>query len=74
MSNKCFVLVLTRTSVCNIMKMVKGRRSDIMKTEVIRNVAGVVLFYLAVIGGVLLIDMRMDSLPDYQPTNINVAK
>ena len=45
-----------------------------MKTEVLRNVAGVVLFYLALIGGVLLIDMRMDSLPDYQTTNINVAK
>lgn len=45
-----------------------------MKTEVIRNLAGVVLFYLVLIGGVLLIDMRMDSLPDSPSQSINIAK
>ncbi len=39
-----------------------------MKKEVMRNLAGVILFYLALIGSVLLIDMRMDSLPDNGPT------
>lgn len=37
-----------------------------MKNEVIKNVAGVIMFYLVLIAGVLLIDMRMDSLPDSQ--------
>ena len=71
--NKLRPMVLTRTSVCNIMKMVKGRRSEFMKNEVIKNVAGVILFYLAIIAGVLLIDMRMDSLPDSQPS-IQISK
>ena len=44
-----------------------------MKNEVIKNVAGVILFYLAIIAGVLLIDMRMDSLPDSQST-IQISK
>ena len=43
-----------------------------MKTEVIRNVAGVILFYLVLIAGVLLIDMRMDSLPD-SPSSIQIS-
>jgi hypothetical protein len=54
--------------------MVKGRGSEIMKTEIIRNWAGVLLFYLVLIGGVLIIDMRMDSLPDNPTTNIIVSK
>lgn len=37
-----------------------------MKKELIRNLAGVMLFYLVLIAGVLFIDMRMDSLPDNQ--------
>lgn len=45
-----------------------------MKTEVIRNLAGVALFYLVLIGGVLLIDMRMDSLPDSPNQSINITK
>jgi hypothetical protein len=56
------------------MKMVKGRGSENMKTEIIRNWAGVLLFYLVLIGGVLIIDMRMDSLPDNPTTNISVSK
>ena len=43
-----------------------------MKTEVIRNMAGVVLFYLVLVAGVLLIDMRMDSLPD-RPTSTQIS-
>ena len=54
------------------MKMVKGRRSEFMKTEVIRNMAGVVLFYLVLIAGALIIDMRMDSLPD-SPSSIQIS-
>lgn len=45
-----------------------------MKAEIIRNWAGVLLFYLVLIGGVLIIDMRMDSLPDNSTTNINISK
>ena len=45
-----------------------------MKTEIIRNWAGVLLFYLVLIGGVLIIDMGMDSLPDNPTTNISVSK
>jgi hypothetical protein len=53
--------------------MVKGRRSEFMKNEVIKNVAGVILFYIALIAGVLLLDMRMDSLPD-SPSTIQISK
>ena len=44
-----------------------------MKKELIRNLAGVMLFYLVLIAGVLFIDMRMDSLPDSQPS-IQISK
>ncbi len=44
-----------------------------MKKEVMKNMAGVVLFYLVLIAGVLIIDMRMDSLPD-SPSTINISK
>ena len=37
-----------------------------MKKEVMKNMAGIVLFYLVLIAGVLILDMRMDSLPDSQ--------
>ena len=39
-----------------------------MKKELIRNLAGVMIFYLVLIAGVLFIDMRMDSLPDNMTT------
>ena len=44
-----------------------------MKKEVMRNMAGVLLFYLVLIAGVLVIDMRMDSLPD-NPSTIQISK
>ncbi len=44
-----------------------------MKMEVLKNMAGVVLFYLIIVLGVLLIDARMDSLPD-SPNTISVAQ
>ncbi len=44
-----------------------------MKMEVLKNMAGVVLFYLIIVLGVLIIDARMDSLPD-SPNNISVAQ
>ena len=44
-----------------------------MKNEVMKNMAGVVLFYIVLIAGVLIIDMRMDSLPD-NPTTIKISK
>ena len=44
-----------------------------MKKEVMKNMAGVVLFYLVLIAGVLLIDMRMDSLPD-NVTTMQISK
>lgn len=47
-------------------------KNEVMKNQVIRNVAGVILFYLALIAGVLLLDMRMDSLPD-SPTSIQIS-
>lgn len=43
-----------------------------MKNEIIKNVAGVILFYLVLVAGVLLIDMRMDSLPD-SPTSTQIS-
>lgn len=43
-----------------------------MKTEVIENLVGIILFYVVLIGGVLIIDMRMSSLPDYPSSNINM--
>ena len=42
------------------------------KTEVIENLVGIILFYVVLIGGVLIIDMRMSSLPDYPSSSINM--
>ena len=47
-------------------------KNEVMKNQVIKNVAGVILFYLALTAGVLLLDMRMDSLPD-NPTSIQIS-
>lgn len=43
-----------------------------MKKEVMKNMAGIVLFYLVLIAGVLILDMRMDSLPD-SPSTIKIS-
>ena len=47
-------------------------KNEVMKNQVMKNVAGVILFYLELIAGVLLIDMRMDSLPD-SPSSIQIS-
>ena len=49
-------------------------KNEVMKNQVMKNVAGVILFYLVLIAGALIIDMRMDSLPDSPTQSINIAK
>jgi len=68
MSNKCFVYVLTRIIVRNIMSTGKRKeKGEIMKKEMIKNLAGVVLFYLMLTLGVIAINARIEQTQDINP-------
>jgi len=68
MSNKCFVYILTRIIVRNIMSTGKRKeKGEIMKKEMIKNLAGVVLFYLMLTLGVIAINARIEQTQDINP-------
>ena len=68
MSNKCFVYILTRIIVRNIMNTGKRKeKGEIMKKEMIKNLAGVVLFYLMLTLGVIAINARIEQTQDINP-------
>ena len=68
MSNKCFVLVLTRIYVRTIIKTGKRKeKGEIMKKETMQNLAGIVLFYLIIILGVVAINARIEQTQDTTP-------
>ena len=64
-TNKCLTLILTRTNVCNMIEMVKGVR-EMKNSETIKNVAGIIVFYLVLILGVIAIDARMEVVNSNQ--------
>ncbi len=39
-----------------------------MKNETMKNMAGVILFYLLIVLGVIVINARMESIPDVSNT------
>ncbi len=39
-----------------------------MRNETIRNVAGVIILYMLIIGGVMVINARMGNVADYSNT------
>ena len=68
MSNKCFVLLLTRIIVRSMINTGKGKeKGEIMRKEMIQNLAGVVLFYLIIVLGVIAVNARMEQTQDMNP-------
>ena len=68
MSNKCFVLPLTRINVRSMINTGKRKeKGEIMRKEMIQNLAGVVLFYLIIVLGVIAVNARMEQTQDMNP-------
>ncbi|MBR4694373.1 MAG: hypothetical protein IKP07_06120 [Bacilli bacterium] len=68
MSNKCFVLLLTRIIVRSMINTGKRKeKGEIMRKEMIQNLAGVVLFYLIIVLGVIAVNARMEQTQDMNP-------
>ena len=68
MSNKCFVYVLTRIYVRNILDTGKRKeKGEIMRKEMIQNLAGVVLLFIFITLSVMFINARIEQTQDITP-------
>ena len=68
MSNKCFVYVLTRIYVRNILDIGKRKeKGEIMRKEMIQNLAGVVLLFIFITLSVMFINARIEQTQDITP-------
>ena len=68
MSNKCFVLVLTRIIVRSMINTGKRKeKGEIMRKEMIQNLAGVVLLFIIIALSIITINARIEQTQDINP-------